>query len=86
MTATLQKWGNSHGIRVPKQFLNDLDIKVNDKLSIAVINDEIVIKKEKTHRTLKERLEDFYKKPISKIKAIEVEEIDTGSPVGDEIW
>ena len=86
MTATLQKWGNSHGIRVPKQFLNDLDIKVNDKLSIAVVNDEIVIKKEKTHRTLKERLEDFYKKPISKIKAIEVEEIDTGSPVGEEIW
>lgn len=86
MTATLQKWGNSHGIRVPKQFLNDLDIKVNDKLSIVMVNDEIVIKKEKTHKTLKERLENFYKKPISKIKRIEVEEIDTGSPVGDEIW
>ena len=86
MTATLQKWGNSHGIRVPKQFLNDLDIKVNDKLTITVINDEIVIKKEKTHKKLKERLEEFYGKPISNIKKIEVEEIDTGSPVGDEIW
>ena len=86
MVATLQKWGNSHGIRLPKQLLNDLDIKVNDKLNIEVENDKMIIKKEKTHKTLKERLEDFYKKPISKIKKIEVEEIDTGSPVGDEIW
>ena len=86
MLATLQKWGNSHGIRVPKQLLNDLDIKVNDKLNIEVENDKMIIKKEKTHKTIKERLEDFYKKPISKIKKIEVEEIDTGSPVGDEIW
>ena len=86
MLATLQKWGNSHGIRVPKQLLNDLDIKVNDKLNIEVENDKMIIKKEKTHKTLKERLEDFYKKPISRIKKIEVEEIDTGSPVGDEIW
>lgn len=86
MLATLQKWGNSHGIRVPKQLLTDLDIKVNDKLNIEVENDKMIIKKEKTHKTLKERLEDFYKKPISKIKKIEVEEIDTGSPVGDEIW
>ena len=86
MVATLQKWGNSHGIRVPKQLLNDLNIKVNDKLNIEVENDKMIIKKEKTHKTLKERLEDFYKKPISKIKKIEVEEIDTGSPVGDEIW
>ena len=86
MVATLQKWGNSHGIRLPKQLLNDLDIKVNDKLNIEVVNDKMIIKKEKTHKTLKERLEDFYGKPISKIKKIEVEEIDTGSPVGDEIW
>ena len=86
MVATLKKWGNSHGIRLPKQLLNDLDIKVNDKLNIEVENDKMIIKKDMTHRTLKERLEDFYKKPISKIKKIEVEEIDTGSPVGDEIW
>ena len=86
MLATLQKWGNSHGIRVPKQLLTDLDIKVNDKLNIEVENDKMIIKKEKTHKTLKERLENFYKKPISKIKKIEVEEIDTGSPVGNEIW
>ena len=86
MTAVLQKWGNSSGIRIPKQVLVDLNIKVNDKLSIRSINDEIIIKKETKHKTLEERLTEFYKKPISKIKKLNVDEIDTGNSVGDEIW
>ncbi len=86
MTAVLQKWGNSNGIRIPKQVLIDLNIKVNDKLSIRSVNDEIIIKKENKHKTLEERLTEFYKKPISKIKKLNVEEIDTGNSVGEEIW
>ena len=86
MTAVLQKWGNSSGIRIPKQVLVDLNIKVNDKLSIRSVNDEIIIKKEKKHKTLEERLTEFYKKPISKIKKLNVDEVDTGNSVGDEIW
>lgn len=86
MTVTLQKWGNSNGIRIPKQVLVDLDIKVNDKLLISSTDDKIIIKKEKKHRTLQDRLEEFYKKPISKIRKLNVDEIDTGFNVGDEIW
>lgn len=86
MVATLQKWGNSNGIRIPKQVLIDLEIKVNDKLQISSANGEIIIKKEKTHKTLEERLVEFYNKPISKIKKNKVKEIDTGDIVGDEIW
>ena len=86
MTSTLQKWGNSNGIRIPKQILTDLDIKVNDELSICSFNDEIIIKKEHKHKTLQDRLEEFYKKPISKIKKLNVDEIDTGYSMGDEIW
>ena len=86
MTAVLQKWGNSSGIRIPKQVLVDLNIKVNDKLSIRSVNDEIIIKKENKHKTLEERLAEFFKKPISKIKKLNVEEIDTGNSTGDEIW
>lgn len=86
MTATLQRWGNSNGIRIPKQVLNDLDIKVNDKLLITTANDKIIIKKENRHKSLEKRLVEFYNKPISKIKKLDVEEIDTGYSVGDEIW
>lgn len=86
MTATLQKWGNSQGIRIPKQIIKDLSLKENDILSIERIDNTIVFKKAKVHKSLKDRLEEFYDKPISKIKKIEVEEVDTGSPVGEEIW
>lgn len=86
MTATLQKWGNSQGIRIPKQIIKDLSLKENDILSIERIDNTIVFKKAKVHKSLKDRLEQFYDKPISRIKKIEVEEIDTGSPVGEEIW
>ena len=86
MTATLQKWGNSQGIRIPKQIIKDLNLKENDILSIEKIDNAIVFKKAKVHKSLKERLEEFYNKPISKIKKIVVEEIDTGSTVGEEIW
>ena len=86
MTATLQKWGNSQGIRIPKQIIKDLSLKENDILSIERIDNTIVFKKAKVHKSLKDRLEEFYDKPISKIKKIDVEEIDTGSPVGEEIW
>lgn len=86
MTATLQKWGNSQGIRIPKQIVKDLSLKENDVLSIESVNDTIVFKKVKVHKSLKDRLEEFYHKPISKIKKITVNEIDTGKPVGEEIW
>ncbi len=86
MTATLQKWGNSQGIRIPKQIIKDLSLKENDILAIERIDDTIVFKKAKVHKSLKDRLEEFYHKPISKIKKLIAEEIDTGSPVGEEIW
>lgn len=84
MIVTLQKWGNSSGIRIPKQILIDLDIKINDELSIRSFNDEIIVKKEFRYRTLQNYLEDFYKTPITKI--FNVDEIDTEFNLGDEIW
>jgi len=30
MTTTIVKWGNSRGIRLPKPFLEGLDLKDND--------------------------------------------------------
>ena len=86
MTVTLQKWGNSQGIRIPRQIIKDLVLKEKDILSIEKIDDTIVFKKAKVHKSLKNRLEEFYHKPISKIKKLVTEEIDTGSPVGEEIW
>ena len=41
----------------------------------------------KPHRTLEERLSAFYGKPIEQIERDETdEEVDWGSPVGEEYW
>lgn len=50
MEIRLQRWGNSSGIRIPKNILNSLGIKDNDQLNIEQVEDKIVItvpKKEK---------------------------------------
>ena len=34
MYATIQRWGNSHGIRLPKVLLDELGIRENDRVEI----------------------------------------------------
>ena len=34
MQATIQKWGNSQGIRIPKAFLEALGMKENDVVEL----------------------------------------------------
>ncbi|MDR1460493.1 MAG: AbrB/MazE/SpoVT family DNA-binding domain-containing protein [Campylobacteraceae bacterium] len=87
MTTTIVKWGNSQGIRLPKAFLQNIDISENDMVDVLVENEAIVIKKVygKKHRTTKERLTDFYGQSIKNI-AKKQEEIDWGKAVGKEIW
>ena len=89
MNATIQKWGNSQGIRIPKIILDQLGFSENDKVEILAVDDSIVLKKvnKPKHITLEERLEAFYGKPVSQIGCIEqTDETDTGYAVGEEIW
>ena len=91
MTTTIVKWGNSRGIRIPKPYLENLELKDNDTVDIIAENDTIIIKKtNKTkHKTLKQRVEEFYGKDFETVLAehpYEYEELDWGIPVGDEVW
>jgi antitoxin MazE len=88
MQATIQKWGNSQGIRIPKAFLDALGMMENDTVELNRVDDNIVITKveQKKYNNLSERLEDFYKKPIDEIYVESEMEISTGKPVGSEIW
>jgi antitoxin MazE len=87
MTTTIVKWGNSQGIRIPKAFLQSVNISENDRVDILVENEAIIIKKKysKKHRTTKERLMDFYGQDTKDITNKQ-EEIDWGKPAGEEIW
>lgn len=88
MNTTIQKWGNSQGVRLPKIILDQSGMNENDKIQIFVEGDSIILKKaEKKHLTLQERLENFYGKPLNMIESIESQaEISDGGPVGEEVW
>ncbi|MDO4285937.1 MAG: AbrB/MazE/SpoVT family DNA-binding domain-containing protein [Eubacteriales bacterium] len=45
MLTNLQKWGNSHGVRIPSGFMKTLGWKRNEKLLIEMNRDAIVLRK-----------------------------------------
>lgn len=94
MYANIQKWGNSQAIRLPKAILETAFLKENDSVQIIAEENKITIKKSmnRVHKTIKQRLEEHYKKDIDSI-LLEVEqnnekpiEVDWGKPVGNEVW
>ena len=87
MQTTIVKWGNSQGIRIPKAFLQNMQISENDIVDVTLENDKIVIKRGevKKHKTTKERILDFYGPDFDK-KHTPQKEIDWGKPVGNEVW
>ena len=88
MYATIQKWGNSNGLRVPKALLDAIGLRENDRVELVQNHDSITIKKARRvqHRTLEERLTSFYGKPVEQIERIQSEEIDWGKSEGGEAW
>ncbi len=81
MTTSIQKWGNSQGIRIPKHLLDSLKWDTDEKITIKAQDNRIVIEQAepKKHKTLSE-LFDGYNGDY------EPEEFDWGEPVGREIW
>jgi len=87
MQTTIVKWGNSKGIRIPKVFLQNMEISENDIVDVTLEKDKIVIKKGevKKHKTTKERITNFYGADFDK-KHPQQKEIDWGKPAGKEVW
>lgn len=44
MITKLQNWGNSQGVRIPKQFLVQAAFLENDEVEIIVENNQIIIR------------------------------------------
>ncbi|MBE0496940.1 MAG: AbrB/MazE/SpoVT family DNA-binding domain-containing protein [Campylobacterales bacterium] len=43
MMATISKWGNSQGLRLPKDIISQLHLTVGDVVSLVVENGKVVI-------------------------------------------
>ena len=78
--ATVQKWGNSHGVRIPKHLLDSLNWQSGEKISLHTRGNRLIIEKapQKKRKTIEELLDSF---EIDKTA-----EFDWGKPVGREVW
>ena len=78
-TVTLQRWGNSQAIRIPKFITDTVDIREGDKVSIEIVDNGFICRKVQKEVSLKSLLKDWKGRYTPT-------EIDWGEPAGKEIW
>lgn len=83
METTIQKWGNSHAIRIPKPILELLFLKENDTVELKADNNSIVVTKANRKRRSKISLEERFKGYSGSYVC---SECNSGKPVGNEVW
>ncbi|MCL2168871.1 MAG: hypothetical protein FWB74_02470 [Defluviitaleaceae bacterium] len=87
MTVAVAKIGDSPVITLPKSQMESLGLKENDRLSIVFEDNVVAVKRKR--KTLEERYEEFYGVDFEtaiRENPFDVELVDWGPPVGDEIW
>ena len=83
MTTTIQKWGNSQAVRLPKPILESLLLKENDPVEIIAESDSIIIRKATRRRRAKKSLKERFANYDGNHS---FSEHDWGEPVGNEVW
>lgn len=78
MPVTLQKWGHSVGVRLPKPMLEQIGLGEGAQVDVLVEGDHLVIRRARRRPTLDELLDQC--KPENR-----PEQIDWGPDVGREI-
>jgi len=81
MTAKISKWGNSQGLRIPKDIMEDLHLSVGDTVNITVEDDKVIIEPIK-HEKPKYNLNDLVAKIPSDYKTNE----EFNNTLGNEEW
>jgi antitoxin MazE len=82
MQTTIQKWGNSQGLRLPQALLTEAGLKTGDAVQILIRNKNIVIRNaNKQYPTLKELVAKIPKN----YKKHKHEDL-FGKPMGKEVW
>lgn len=78
MFSSIQKWGNSQGVRIPKAILEKASLKENDRVEILVEDGILVIRPVKRRVSLAERIAEYQGE-------YKPSEWETGKPVGKEV-
>ena len=80
MHLTVQKWGNSLALRIPKTVAKQVNVRKGSQLNMSLTANKIILtaRDEKQYQ-LASLLKRVNKKNLHK-------EISSGKPVGEEIW
>ena len=82
MLAKIQKWGNSQGLRIPKNLLSDVQLDVGDQVDVSVKEGVMIVAPAKRIRG-RYSLKDL----VSRIpESYKPDKVDWGEPVGKEEW
>ena len=80
MNATIQKWGNSLALRIPKAVARDTQLENGSVVNLAVREGKVIIEPARRAKyRLDELLKGVSKKNIHRC-------VDTGPAVGREVW
>jgi antitoxin MazE len=79
MKATIQKWGNSLAVRIPKSITKDSMVSEGSNIDIMIENGNIILSPREKEYSLKVLLNNI---TIENIHS----EISTGDQTGGEIW
>lgn len=79
MITSVAKWGNSHAIRLSKEFMQQARLTTHDRLSITIADDTIMLKK--LPRTKAEKFLEIYGGFDGDWKC---QEVSTGAEIGKE--
>ena len=80
MLVTIQKWGNSLAVRIPKALAEEAGLEVGNKVELRVEDGELRIT---TRRSKRYDLDEML---ASVPDDYDDGEWDTGPPVGKEVW
>lgn len=82
IVSKVQKWGNSQGLRLSKQLLDQAEISVGDEVEIVVSEHQILVKKASISKPKYDINELVSRMP----KGYKAKEVSFGPAVGKEEW
>ena len=80
MKATIQKWGNSLALRIPKSFATHSRIQQGSVVDLSLDNGRMIVEPTREEEySLQDLLARVTKKNLHA-------EVDFGAPIGKEVW
>lgn len=79
MQTTVSKWGNSLALRLPRHIAEGVRLSEGQTVEFEISDETLIVRPTRKRFKLADLLADFK-------KADREDEVDWGTPVGDEAW